>query len=64
MDGAEGSCLVTDNNEPNNGGRPTSDKRGDYIRDDIARNLYSNDMRRPLQNGMKYNRYGNIYMTY
>jgi hypothetical protein len=64
MDGAEGSCLVTDNNEPNNGGRPTSDTRGNDIRDDIARNLYSHDMRRPLQNGMKYNRYGNVYMTY
>jgi hypothetical protein len=56
--------LVTDNNEPSIGGRPRLDKRGTLIRNNMAINLSANNLIRPLQNGMRYNKYGNIYMTY
>jgi DDE superfamily endonuclease len=56
--------LVTDNNEPSSGGRPRIDGRGERIRHTLAIKLRNNDLTRPLQEGMKYNRYGNIYMTY
>jgi DDE superfamily endonuclease len=56
--------LVTDNNEPSRGGRPRIDVRGNDIRNNLALKLRNNELTRPLQEGMKYNRYGNIYMTY
>jgi hypothetical protein len=55
--------LVSDNNEPSVGGRPPrNDLRGTEIRDNIATALRTFDLSRPLQDGMKYNCYGHIYM--
>ena len=56
--------LVTDNNERSAGGRPRLDDRGEAIRNNMASNLRTDGLYRPLQNGMKYNMYGNIYMEY
>lgn len=56
--------LVTDNNEPDRGGRPRVDEQGIDLRYNIAMNLMANNMKRPHQEGMKYNRLGNVYMDY
>jgi hypothetical protein len=56
--------LVTDNNEPSIGRPPREDKRGILIRNNMAISLAAYKLTRPLQNGMKYNKYGNIYMDY
>lgn len=58
------SPLVTDNNEPNRGGRPTIDVRGREIRNTLTVLLKSNDLHRYLSNGTTFNRHGHVYMTY
>lgn len=55
--------LVSDNNALDTGGRPKNDELATLIREELALHLASNNMIRPLQDGMKYNRLGNIYMS-
>lgn len=60
--------LVSDNNEPSIGRRPSADAQksreiGDEIRYKLALNLSVSGLKRPIQNGMKYNQYGHVYMT-
>ena len=60
--------LVSDNNEPNPGGRPRQDDqelrdKGTEMRRKITSRLATMEMKRPLQHNMKYNQYGHIYMT-
>ena len=61
--------LVTDNNEPKPLGRPhkheeLSRRHGYQLRASMTLALSAHNLSRPLETGMKYNKYGNIYMTY
>ena len=58
------SPLVTDNNEPHRGGRPTIDDRGKEIRNTLTVMLRTHELHRFLNNGTTFNRHGHVYMTY
>ena len=58
--------LVTDNNETRNPGRRSqleenSHRKGDEKRHDLTVKLAIHNLRRPMQNGMRYNNYGHVY---
>lgn len=60
--------LVSDNNEQRPPGRRTKDDvelatKGGAVRERLTNILAINEMKRPIHNNMKYNQYGNIYMT-
>ena len=61
-------AVVTDNNEPNPGGRRSKDDnllrvKGEDIRQRMTIKLSACDLDRPLQFDMHYNQNGNVYMT-
>ena len=61
-------AVVTDNNEPRAKGRPTLTEMenmelGAKVRHSIMLKLATNNLKRPLQSDMHYNKYGNIYMS-
>jgi hypothetical protein len=61
------NAMVSDNNEPNPGGRPTFDGTvskadGEKLRDILSLSLSMNDKKRPHQNGFITNDYGMVYM--
>ena len=61
-------ALVSDNNEPKPRGRHTAEQQtsraaGEKIRLQLAVKLNQHKMKRPLQDGMKYNDYGHVYIT-
>ena len=61
-------ALVTDNNEPNPGGRPSLEESqlrdlGGKARDRLTVKLSTYERLRPLQHDMHYNKYGHIYMS-
>ena len=60
--------LVSDNNEPNAGGRRSQDenelrRQGQLVRHRLTVKLSSHDLGRPLEHDMRMNSYGHIYMT-
>jgi hypothetical protein len=61
------NAMVSDNNEPNPGGRPTFDGAvskadGGKLRDILSLSLSINDKKRPHQKGFITNDYGMVYM--
>ena len=61
--------LVTDNNEPNPGGRPTKEKNqskedGKLLREIISLHLKLANKTRPKRTSFKYNDLGMVYMDY
>jgi hypothetical protein len=63
------AAIVTDNNEPNPGGRRTvasvNSKKGGYrLRSLITLHLSLYECFRPKQKGFKYNDAGMVYMNY
>ena len=61
-------ALVTDNNEPHPGGRPTINEKqlrqtGEQVRHSLMVQLSTHNHERPLQHEMHYNSCGHIYMT-
>jgi DDE superfamily endonuclease len=61
-------AIVTDNNEPRIGGRPTLEEAemrrlGQEVRQRLTVKLASKAMRHPLQHDMHYNSQGHIYFT-
>jgi hypothetical protein len=59
-------ALVTDNNEPHPPRRPTRLEEEEWrhglnVRDRLTVKLAAHDLKRPLQQNMKYNSYGHIY---
>ena len=60
--------IVVDNNEPRRRGRRTVEEtdaheKGDRLRRILTTKLATQEMRRPMQHGINYNRYGHIYIT-
>jgi len=61
------NAMVSDNNEPNPGGRPTFDgavskAHGEKLRDILSLSLSIHDKKRPHQKGFITNDYGMVYM--
>jgi hypothetical protein len=63
------SPVVTDNNEPHPGGRPSASmlnhqaRRGGQKREQLTHHLYGHGRGRPMQTTMQYNSYGQVYFT-
>ena len=62
-------ALVTDNDEPKPAGWPDKQKDdlkklGEQLQMTLTMNLAAKGYVRPTQNGMTYNKYGRVYMTY
>jgi hypothetical protein len=62
------NAVVTDNNEPHPGGRPTNDMsvaqaKGKRKRDEIASLLYGSGKSRPMRSNMSYNSEGHVYFN-
>ena len=60
-------AIVSDNNEPSSGGRPTtaalqSKQEGALLRDILKLHLEIHNKKRPKQKNFKYNDYGMVYM--
>jgi len=62
-------ALVVDNNEPRPLGRTTTEEKklmedGALLRNTLMLSLARNNLRRPMESGMHYNKEGLIYMTH
>ena len=60
-------AIVSGNNEPSSGGRPStaalqSKKEGALLRDILKLHLHIHNKKRPKQKSFKYNDYGMVYM--
>jgi hypothetical protein len=60
--------MVSDNNQPNLGGRPSMKEQeqkqpGYTVREHLTIKLATHEMVRPLQHDMHYNSYGHIYIS-
>ena len=61
--------LVSDNNQPNPGGRPSeallnNKEKGENLRNYLAWSLGDAEKGRPLTSGMKVNQFGHVYFEY
>ena len=62
------TAVVTDNNEPHPGGRPSASMsnhqaRGKRKREQLTHHLYGSGRGRPMQETMNFNSYGQVYFT-
>ena len=62
------TAVVTDNNEPHPGGRPSASMsnhqaRGKQKREQLTHHLYGSGRGRPMQETMNFNSYGQVYFT-
>jgi len=67
--GEQARALVTDNNEPRAGGRPTNEdqhrrEEGSRVRNNNVLLLATHNMKRPIHSSMRMNAEGHIYMNY